>query len=662
MFVVLAAAWGLAFLIRYGQDARATRAAMDATVCFGLYTVLICEALSLPAWYTAAAVLVCWLLFCAAACALFARPLRAGLSKALALRPGRLPWYAWMGGAVIGVCLLGTLLSALLYPPMNYDSMVYHIPRVFFWMKNASVHNYPTEVGRQLFTGPLAGFFVLQVQVLAGGSDRLANLAQWFAYAGSVLAVAGIASELGAGPRGRWLSATLAATTPLAILQASSTQSDMVAAFWCVATAYYVTAYWRSSFPGGRGERLWWAVCAGGAAGLALLTKLNTLAVVGSLGLLVFGLMCKRRAWRDMRRLIAPALACALVINIGFFARNAADLDGDFLAFDLPETNQQHVPSNDPRIRLALTAKNLTYNLTNTPVPMVNWVAAGFAARVCTWMGAGLNAEALSLEKYAHQEFAAVQLHDNRTSPLQSAMGYAAVALLLLAALGRRKHRRFPAALALAVLAGYVGTAAMLRYTSSIPRYLLPSLLIALGLVPSAFGGGGRGPARVRRGIACASVVIAVYLAAGPLLFNMFQPLVYAPKLARALSSEPMGLGRFSASYNRMRAFSTGISEQGLAAIRERADAAGVRTVGVTDCILGVYPALYAFRDARYDVRYVDARYLSEREDPAFVPDAILTMDYSEHLPGRIAVRGAEYVLAETHSAIIAPISLYLRE
>jgi len=660
MFIILIAAWGIGFCIRYGQNAGLVRAALDATVCFGLCTVLICEALSLPAWYTAAAVSACWLSLGAAACVLFAKPLRAGLRRALAFRPGlfgRHAWYAWVGGAVTGLCLLGALLSALLYPPMNYDSMVYHMPRVFFWMKNASVHNYPAEVGRQLFTGPLAGFFVLQAQVLDGGSDRLANLVQWFAYAGGILAVAGIASELGAGPKGRWLAAMLAAATPLAILQASSTQSDLEAAFWCVLAAYYVTVYGRGALCGARGERLWWAVCAGGAAGLALLAKLNTLAVLGPLALLAFGLMCKRRAWRDARRLIAPVLACALLLNAGFFARNAVDLDGDFLAFDLPETNLQHVSNNDPRVRVALAVKNMGYNLTNTPVPLLNYAAAGCVARVCTWMGTSLNAADLSLDVYAHRQFVNVQLHDTRTSPLQSAMGYAAVAMLLLAALCRKKHRRLPAALAGAVLAGYLATAAMLRYTSSIPRYLLPALLIALALIPAAFGGG-----RIRRGVACAAAVIAVYLAAGPLLFNMFQPLVYAPGLARALSSEPMGLGRFNASYDRMRAFSTGISEEGIPAIRERVEAAGARSIGVKDCILGVYPALYAFRDARYDVRCVDADYLPEREDPAFVPDAILTMSQEDPLPPRIAVRGVSYALAEAHAATLAPVCLYLKE
>jgi len=327
----------------------------------------------------------------------------------------------------------------------------------------------------------------------------------------------------------------------------------------------------------------------------------------------------------------------------------------------LPETNLQHVPSNDPRIRLALAVKNLGYNLTNTPVPLLNYAVAGCVERACAWLGTSINAGELSIVEYAHRQFATVQLHDTRTSPLQSAIGYAAIATLLLAALRRKKRRRFPAALAAATLAGYLLTAGMLRFTSSIPRYLLPALFIALGLVPAAFGGGQPpGKSRVRRGVACASAVIAVYLAAGPLLFNMFQPLIFAPEWARALSSDPIGLGRFNASYERMRAYATGISEEGIAAIRERADNAGVRSIGVTDCILGVYPVLYAFRDARYDVRYVEANYLSEREDPAFVPDAILTM--SEPEGEERSVRGARYVLVESHSATLAPVCLYLKE
>ncbi len=659
MSALLMIAWGIAFLIRFGQRAGAIRAAMDASVCFGALTVLGCEALSLAHAYTALWLSAYWLLLCAAALTLLRKPFIAGWRRILALRPRRMAWYAWVGGAIVAACALGTLLSALLYPPMNYDSAVYHMPRVFFWMKNASVHNYPTDVGRQLFTGPLTEFFILQLQVLCLGSDVLANLAQWFAYLGTILAVCGLAAELGAGSRGRWLAAVLTATTPLAILQASSTQSDLEAAFWCAVTAYYVAAYWRG-LRAARGERLIWALCVGGAAGLALLAKLNTLPVTVTLAVAALALMMYRRAWVDLKRVVAPVLACMLLINAGFFVRNAVDLQGDFLAYDLPETNDLHPPTNDLRARAVLSVGTLAYNLANTPVPQWNWVVDGCVSRAGQWLGITMKDPAIARERYSTKNFITVQLHDTRSSPVQAVLSYATIAVLLIAALGWRKYRRFPAVMAAAVLVAYVTVSASLRFTTSAPRYLLPMVMIMLGLVPAAFGGG-----RARRGIACLAVPLAAYLAAGALLFNLFQPLVLQPTLARALSSDPVGFGRFNASYERMRAYSTGIKAGALEAVRARvASEFGAEEkvrIGVKDCALGVYPVLYDFRDARFDVRCIEAKYLSDHEDPAFVPDAVLTMAGEGEGPAEITVRGQRYVLAEEHPALLAAVRLYIQ-
>src|SRR5207247_2483992 len=91
----------------------------------------------------------------------------------------------------------------------------------------------PTVNLRQLVLGPGAELIVLHLQILSGG-DRLANLVQWLAYAGLVAGASLVARELGAGRRGEFFAASLAASIPMAILQASSTQTDAVAALWLV--------------------------------------------------------------------------------------------------------------------------------------------------------------------------------------------------------------------------------------------------------------------------------------------------------------------------------------------------------------------------------------------------------------------------------------------
>ena len=68
------------------------------------------------------------------------------------LSPAKWGGWEWATGAVLFVFAVGTMLSALLYPTTNYDSLTYHMPRVFFWFQNHSVAHYPTSEGRQLFS------------------------------------------------------------------------------------------------------------------------------------------------------------------------------------------------------------------------------------------------------------------------------------------------------------------------------------------------------------------------------------------------------------------------------------------------------------------------------------------------------------------------------
>ncbi len=142
---------------------------------------------------------------------------------------------------------------------MNWDSMTYHMGRVVHWWANNSVAFYPTNIPRQLYSSPLAEYIVLQFFVLGGGSDRLANLVQWFSFGGCALAMSLIAQRLGGSRLTQLLVAFLVVTTPIAILEATSTQNDLVCAFFTVLTLYFLL----------RGETVWTGI----SFGLALLSK-----------------------------------------------------------------------------------------------------------------------------------------------------------------------------------------------------------------------------------------------------------------------------------------------------------------------------------------------------------------------------------------------------
>lgn len=146
--------------------------------------------------------------------------------RALVPRPG-LPL------AMVAVLGLLAAASAVAYLPNTWDSMTYHLARVAHWMQRASVAAYPTNVIRQVGYPPGAEYLLLVVQVLSG-SDRLANLVQfgcWLLLAASAPA---LARAFGAGRRLAPWAAVFVASLPMGVLQASSTQNDVMASLMAV--------------------------------------------------------------------------------------------------------------------------------------------------------------------------------------------------------------------------------------------------------------------------------------------------------------------------------------------------------------------------------------------------------------------------------------------
>jgi len=216
-------------------------------------------------------------------------------------------------GAVLGLGTLA-LVSALAYRPNNYDSMTYHLARVAHWMQHGSVAKFATSIGRQVGNPPGAEYLLLVLQTVSV-SERLANLLQWSAWCLMVAAARPLARQFGAPARvARWAT-LLVATLPMGLLQASSTQNDLVAAGVAIALVVSVhpflhrTARWR------RGDLvlLTFAVAAG------FLVKPTSL--LAGAPLLLYGALAVLRRM-DARQLSAllrdasPALAVAVVLAV----------------------------------------------------------------------------------------------------------------------------------------------------------------------------------------------------------------------------------------------------------------------------------------------------------------------------------------------------------
>jgi hypothetical protein len=260
--VILLAFLGLVFwAVAFRRRGRGVLdGAIAAFVVWGIAVSLITELQSLTGSLTATGSQVAWTLFAALGAAA-ARRTGPTPDAPASERPG---WEAW-GPPVL---LLG------ITAPNSFDGLTYHLVRVERWIQQGSLQPFATHNTRQLFMPPWPAYGVLQFELLSGG-DRFANLLQWLGLAGACGGAALLAAALGGGTAAVAGAATLVATLPMAIAQASGTQTDVVAACWAVIGCGYG---YRLLQPDSRRGDLWLAA---GGVGLAAATKQTAALFVG---------------------------------------------------------------------------------------------------------------------------------------------------------------------------------------------------------------------------------------------------------------------------------------------------------------------------------------------------------------------------------------------
>jgi len=242
--------WGAAFDIR----ASWRMALLFDVLTMGALLVLSTEVFSLFRSLTFTTVCLFWGAVAVAAFLLHRRFSSRAISRPA---PTPNPLSRTQKGLLVGVAVLLALtaITAVAAPPNNWDSMTYHMTRVKHWEQYGSISFFPTHNLRQLCMPPFAEYAILHLEILSGG-DRFANLVQWIALVGSLIGVSLIAKEIGASSKGQILSAVFAATLPMAVLQSSSTQNDLVVSLWMVCLVLFCirfarSANWASAIPFG---------------------------------------------------------------------------------------------------------------------------------------------------------------------------------------------------------------------------------------------------------------------------------------------------------------------------------------------------------------------------------------------------------------------------
>jgi len=418
--------------------------------------------------------------------------------------------FEWVLLTVIGLNLVITFVIAVIAPPNNSDSLVYHLARVMEWIRWESVEFFPTSITRQNTFPPLSEYALLHLQILSR-SDQWANLAQWYSFFVSIVLVSLIAREFSLKPADQVKASFLAATLPMAILQSTSTQNDLVVSMFCLGFVYFLIQLTRENSL----EKLLFTST---ALGLALLTKGTAYLYCAGIGIMIGGGALhqalkagnKKQAKRLLFSFILIVIT-ALLLNSGMYAKNY-QLYGNPLS-----NNNDHILNG--QFSLLVLGTNIVRNLAvhlGVPFPEINQMITQLLENI---LGHYINYAPATFEQSLFQvEFI---IHEDVSGNLPQLI-FIIFALIIFLWLGVRKKTELIGKYLGGIIVSFLLYCFFIRWQPFASRLHLPLFLLSLPAVTWTF-------AQVRffnkRISGVISLLLIIY--SGPfLLLNSSRPLL----------------------------------------------------------------------------------------------------------------------------------------
>lgn len=463
--------------------------------------------LSLVRLLTPAALLACQLLWLAAALALWRRRGSPAPPFARLPRPGQIfaaarsePLLALLVAVVVIVLALQATL-AIAVAPNEPDSIGYHLPRAAYWLQYHSALQYlPGAIDDPAQVAPPNAELLIAWTMAFARSDSFAQLVQWVALFGLLATIFAAARRLGFGRVPAAFAAGLFALMPEPLLQAATTQNDVLASFLlCASLLFAVTGVLERS----RGRLALAAL----AAGLAIGTKLYAVFILPAALLLLVAAL--RRA-RPPRKLVA--------FGLGAFAAAALLLGAFGYIQDLVDehrlTGYSGTPGGDfVKSGFAQTAARVGWNFVDaTGLPQPDFVSDA-AEHVARPLFAGLHGTSFSVPDPA------IRSDSDEDQSAYGLVGLLLVALILVAAL-RPRAPPWQRLLALGALGYFAAYTLTIGYAPEGARYLMPAIALTAPLLA--------GLARRRAGAAVA-LALALATVPGTVLHDIYKPVLAPP-------------------------------------------------------------------------------------------------------------------------------------
>lgn len=141
--------------------------------------------------------------------------------------------------ALLIIIIFTTFFIGMVIPPNNYDSMVYHLARAAFWNQHQSINHFFTTVGEQNESPQNAEIMLLWIMIFTN-SDMIVFLVQWFSFIIILFALYKLLRLIGYNQTISFISVFIFSTFDIVILQANTTQNDLVAACFIILSFYFL--------------------------------------------------------------------------------------------------------------------------------------------------------------------------------------------------------------------------------------------------------------------------------------------------------------------------------------------------------------------------------------------------------------------------------------
>lgn len=258
------------------------------------------------------------------------------------------------------------LLQGIINPPNNWDSMTYHLARITAWISQQSLSHFPTHIVRQVYQPPFAEFVTLHVNLLSL-NDYFSNAVQFVFLIFCLIVLLSLLELIGLKHQFGWIAMALLISIPEVILQASSTQNDIVVSFFILSATLFAI---KSLKKNGLNNYIF----LGFSVGFAILTK-GTAYIFLAPVLLFFAVAVlvktiKSRKYSYIIFSIAAALI-AIAINTGHYYRNY-QMSGHILGVSEAEHSRYANEITGPDIFVSNFIKNMSNHLGPYPLSRIS--------------------------------------------------------------------------------------------------------------------------------------------------------------------------------------------------------------------------------------------------------------------------------------------------